>query len=133
MSCVTFLPKAYGESFQKPDSAQAPYWDTVYLRLAESMYSSLLAETKLESQFEAIDWQHNATLNRCFGDLSAVVAQLDAELTADPVRGRALVIEIGRALRGLGLAQDTTYLALREPRSVGLIAKAANQERRKGA
>ncbi|MCA1972104.1 MAG: putative Ig domain-containing protein, partial [Caenispirillum sp.] len=108
------LEKAYGRSFQNPNADQAVAWQLTYERLAEGLYASLLARTHLAPFYEAIVWNHSDATGRAFGDLGRAEALLEAALADDPARGRALVNEFGRLLRGLGLARDTTYFALRE-------------------
>jgi hypothetical protein len=108
------LEKTYGRSFQAQNSDDASYWDTTYLQLADAIYASLLETTKFQQYFDAIEWQQNAALGRLFGNLSAVIDMVDAEMALDAARGRALAIELGRAMRGRGLTQNTSYLAFRE-------------------
>ena len=108
------LEQAYGRSFQNPNADQAAAWQLTYERLTEGLYASLQAQTHLKSLYEAIVWNHNEVTGRAFGDLAPAQALLDVALDDDPERGRALVNEFGRLLRGLGLTRDTTYFALRE-------------------
>ncbi|MEZ5615820.1 MAG: calcium-binding protein, partial [Rhodocyclaceae bacterium] len=108
------LEQAYGRSFQNPNADQATAWQLTYERLAEGLYASLQAQTHLKPFYEAIVWNYNDMTGRAFGDLAQAETLLDAALDADPERGRALINEFGRLLRGLGLTRDTTYFALRE-------------------
>jgi hypothetical protein len=108
------LEQAYGRSFRNPNADQAAAWQLTYERLTEGLYASLLAQTHLKPFYEAIAWTHSDVTGRAFGDLAPAQALLDAVLADDPDNGRALINEFGRLIRGLGLARDTAYFALRE-------------------
>jgi hypothetical protein len=127
------LEKAYGQSFQNPNYDQWAGWQTAYEELADTMYSSLLPETHLETYYDAIDWARNDVTQAQFGNLAAAQSMLDADVTADAARGRALVNEFARSLRGLGHTLDTTYFALREHFTGGIREAANSRSWRKAA
>ena len=62
--------------------------------------------------FSAFDWDPVA--GRVRGDLSAVIAELQVLLSADPAAGRVALGEFARTVRGLGLEEMVDYRTFRD-------------------
>ena len=85
-----------------PAQAAAAELTVAYRDLAELVYAELMQTTRLADLYGLVTYSWDDAVGTVRGDLSAVVAELDARIAADPVAGTAALAEFARTVRGFG-------------------------------
>ena len=85
-----------------PAAAAAAELTVAYRDLAELVYAQLMQTTRLADLYGRVTYSWDDAAGTVRGDLSAVVAELDARIGADPSAGTTALAEFARTLRGFG-------------------------------
>lgn len=111
---VALLEKCYGLSLGKPTYDQGVQLNLTWYNLAESFNASLMADTRLSDLYNAIPYTWDAQGKVVKGDLTAVIAELQSELAANPDQGKQRLADFARSMRGYAMQDAFDYLAFRE-------------------
>ncbi len=117
---LAVLEGFFGEGFVGAGGATDPNrfavasLEEAYAGVLELVYSQLMAQSHLESLYGLITYTWDEASQQVKGDLTAVQAELQARLTADPAAGQADLGELGRAIRGFQAEAVLGYWAFRE-------------------
>lgn len=88
-----------------PNAAAAAQLMTAYRNLSEQVYAQLMAQTHLSALYELVSYSWDGATQSLVGHLSAVRAQLEAELASNSDSRFVRVAEFIRTVRGLGAAE----------------------------
>ncbi|OGK77851.1 MAG: hypothetical protein A2X52_10105 [Candidatus Rokubacteria bacterium GWC2_70_16] len=117
---LAMLEQLFGEAFVGAGGATDPnrfavgVLEEAYAGVLELVHSQLMAQSHLESLYSLITYAWDEAAQQVRGDLSAVQAELQTRLAADPVAGQADLGEFARTVRGLQAEGMLGYWAFRE-------------------
>ncbi len=110
-----FMGEAYvGATGPNPHHQSAPILIAAYGALRELVYSQLMAQSRLASLYGVIAYTWDEATQQVKGDLTAVQAELQTRLAADPVAGQVDLGEFARTVLGLQAEAALGYSAFRE-------------------
>ncbi len=90
-----------------------------YHTLAEMFYGHLMTQTQMQELFNKITYSWDEATLSFRGDLSAVVADIQQALNADPVQGKILLSEFVRSIKGISVEDMTNYSEFRSALTSG--------------
>ncbi|MCL4456170.1 MAG: peptidoglycan DD-metalloendopeptidase family protein, partial [Nitrospirae bacterium] len=121
---LAVLEKFFGQPFVAQYGANPIYESSILLKeayrgLSEMMYSQLMAQTHLKDIYEKISytWQEAIGDGQEGGikaDLSAVITDIQNQLTLNSEAGKTILGEFSRTIRGFGAQEMVNYLNFRE-------------------
>ena len=101
-----------GAGYVGPSAAAA--LTSAYDSLVEQVYGQLVAQAHLQDLWSRITLRWDEPTQSLKADLSAVIAELQSRLTADPVTGKALLGEFARSVHALQAEELVDFPAFRE-------------------
>ncbi|MFH0821165.1 MAG: calcium-binding protein, partial [Pseudomonadota bacterium] len=111
---VFVLEKFYGDEPRNPNAGLARLWKETYRQLFEMFYGSIMSQTHLKPLYDLITYTSCGESEDMKEDMSAVIAYLQNALAEDPVKGRELLSEFARTMRGLNEQDRVECLPCRE-------------------
>lgn len=114
------LEKLLGENFYQtgwsanPGDTAGKKIAAAYAELSNSMFAQLEAQTQLADLYAQVRWNWDETTQTLQIDLTAVIAILQTQLTADLVSGLSLLDGFARNLKALGWADPSVWQSLND-------------------
>ncbi|MBI5212128.1 MAG: hypothetical protein HY957_01995 [Nitrospirae bacterium] len=104
---LAVLEKLFGQAFvsqygTNPITEAATLLKDAYRGLSEMMYSQLMAQTHLKDLYGAISYTWDDATQSVKADMSAVISELQNNLSTDSETGKTLLGEFARTIRGFG-------------------------------
>lgn len=108
-----FFGQAYtGTTGANPHTQAASLLKESYRGLSEMMYSQLMAQTHLKDLYGKINYTWDDATQSVKADMSAVIADIQNQLTINPDLGKETLGEFARTIRGFGAQDMVNYLFL---------------------
>ncbi|MDP1615401.1 MAG: hypothetical protein Q8L68_06355, partial [Methylococcales bacterium] len=114
------LEKLLGEDFYQtgwganPGDTAGKKIAAAYTELSNSMFAQLEAQTQFADLYAQVRWNWDETAQTLQIDLTAVIAVLQTQLTADSVGGLALLDGFARNLKALGWTDSSVWQSLND-------------------
>jgi hypothetical protein len=114
---LAVLEKFFGQPFVSQYGTNPIYESSILLKeayrgLSEMFYSQLMAQTHLKSLYEKIAYTWDDAAQSVKADMSAVITDIQNQLTTDSEAGKQLLGEFSRTIRGFGAQEMVKFLFL---------------------
>ncbi|MBF0329930.1 MAG: hypothetical protein HQL10_12290, partial [Nitrospirae bacterium] len=114
---LAVLEKLFGQSFSgttgpNPHANAVAPLDEAYRGLFEMYYAQIMAQTQLKPLYDQITYTWDEATQSVIGDISAVITDIQTQLSTDITAGRAELIEFTRTLNGFQATDLIGYDAL---------------------
>ncbi len=112
------LEKFYGQeilgvSGRDPNATAASLLNEAYKKLYEMYYGQLMAQAHLKDLYAQIIYRWDEASGTLIGDTSRAIAWIETQMAADPEKGRIILSEFARSLKGSGADQIVDYASFR--------------------